>query len=94
MVQKEKWIIDGNHTDTMEIRFNAADLIIFLNSNRFVCLNSVLKRHGKKRSDMPWYLEERLDIEYFRFFKGLWNFSKTRKHTIIHLHNKYSSKSF
>ncbi|MDF2909050.1 MAG: hypothetical protein K0R34_4371, partial [Herbinix sp.] len=31
----------------------------------------LLTRYGKKRSDMPQYLEERLDLEFFKFIKGL-----------------------
>jgi hypothetical protein len=46
IVSKEKWIIDGNHCSTMELRFKTADLIIFLDFNRFVCLFSLLKRNG------------------------------------------------
>jgi adenylate kinase family enzyme len=91
---KEKWIIDGNHTDTMELRFQSADLIIFLDINRFTCLTGVLKRNGKKRSDMPNYLQERYDKEYIKFLKGLWNFSRTRKHKIMDLHKKYPDKAF
>lgn len=94
LISKEKWIIDGNHSDTMELRAKSADLILFLDINRFICLVSVLKRHGKKRSDMPEYLEERLDMEYLRFFKGLWNFPKTRKPIIMDLHKKYPDKTF
>ena len=94
LISKEKWIIDGNHTDTMELRFKAADLVIFLDINRWICLASVFKRYGKKRSDMPRYLEERLDREFWRFIKVLWNFSKTRKRTIMDLHKKYPDKPF
>jgi adenylate kinase family enzyme len=94
LISKDKWIIDGNHTDTMELRFKSADLIIFLDINRFICLASIFKRYGKKRSDMPQYLEERLDIEFFKFFKGLWNFSKTRKCIIMDLHKKHPDKPF
>lgn len=94
LIAKEKWIIEGNHTGTMELRFKAADLIIFLDINRWVCLAGVFQRYGKKRSDMPQYLEERLDGEFLRFFKGLWNFSKTRKRTIMDLHEKYPDKLF
>jgi adenylate kinase family enzyme len=93
-ILKEKWIIDGNHTDTMELRFKSADLIIFLDINRFICLASVIKRYGIKRSDMPQYLEERLDMEYLKFIKGLLNFSRTRKRIIIDLHKKYPDKPF
>lgn len=91
---KDNWIIDGNHSDTMEMRFKSADLIIFLDINRFTCLISVFKRYGKKRSDMPQYLNERFDIEFLKFFKGLWNFSKTRKRIILELHEKYPNKPF
>lgn len=93
-ISKEKWIIDGNHTGTMGLRFKSADLIIFLDINRLVCLLGVLRRHGKKRSDMPQYLEERLDLEFFKFLKGLWTFEKTRKRTIMQLHEKYPRKPF
>ena len=93
-ISKEKWIIDGNHTDTMELRFKTADIIIFLDINRFVCLAGVFKRLGKKRSDWPQYLEERMDREFFQFCKGLWSFSKTRKRRIMGLHKKYPDKPF
>lgn len=91
---EEEWIIDGNHTDTMELRFKAADIVIFLDINRFVCLVSVLLRNGKKRSDTPQYLEEKLDEGFSRLCKGLWSFSKTRKHTIMNLHKEYPNKPF
>lgn len=94
LTSKEKWIIDGNHTGTMELRFKGTDIVIFLDINRFVCLAGVLLRNGKKRSDTPQYLEEKLDKEFLRFLKGLWSFSKTRKHTILNLHNKYPDKQF
>lgn len=92
--EKEKWIIDGNHTDTMELRFQSADLIIFPDINRFICLAGVFKRWGKKRPDMPQYLEERFDMEFLKFLKGLWNFPKTRKCIIMNLHKKYPDKPF
>jgi hypothetical protein len=43
---------------------------------------------------MSQYLEERLDLESFKFIKGLWNFSKTRKRIIWDLHSKYQDKLF
>lgn len=59
IMSNRQWIIDGNHTDTMELRFKTTDAIIFLDINRFVCLLSVLLRNGKKRMDSPQYLEEK-----------------------------------
>ena len=94
ITSKEKWIIDGNHTDTMELRFRAADIVIFLDINRFVCLVSVLLRNGKKRSDTPQYLEEKFDKKFLHLCKGLCSFSKTRKRIIMNLHIKYPDKPF
>lgn len=94
LVSKEKWIIEGNHTATMELRFEKAELIIFLDVNRIVCLASVMKRLGKKRSDWPQFLEEKMDKEFFKFCGRLWNFSKTNKRAIMGLHNKYANKEF
>ena len=35
IMQGDKWIIDGNYNNTMEIRFAAADLVIFLDMFAF-----------------------------------------------------------
>ena len=53
-IAQERWIIDGmwSHGDTLELRCAAADLIIFLDINRFVCLAGVLTRIRKPREDM------------------------------------------
>lgn len=93
-VSTERWIIDGNHTDTMELRFEKTDVVIFMDINRLVCLFSVLKRNGRKRSDSPQYLEEKLDRKFLQFCKGLWNFSNTRRHVIMDLHIKYADRPF
>ena len=93
-ISNEKWIIDGNYNSTMEMRFKSADVVIFLDINRFICLFSVIKRHGTKRSDLPQYLEEKLDFEFFQFCKWIWSFPKIGKHTIMELHQKYPNKPF
>lgn len=94
LIQKDNWIIDGNYNGTMKLRFRAAELIVFLDMNRLVCMLSALKRDGTKRSDLPDYLEERLDHEFFDFCKWIWTFSKTGRKTILALHNKYPHKQF
>ena len=38
LVQQECWIIDGNYTSTLDVRFAVADTIIFLDFPRFRCL--------------------------------------------------------
>lgn len=93
-INAKEWIIDGNYNSTMELRFAAADLVIFLDINRLVCIWGAIKRHGKKRSDLPDYLEEKFDKEFFDFCKLIWNFKNTDKNKILALHEKYTDKKF
>ena len=91
LIEHKQWIIDGNYNSTLELRFAAADLVIFLDISRFVCLLRVLKRRNKKRTDFPSFLEEKLDWE---FLKWIWNFPKNGKDTILRLHKEYPNKPF
>ncbi|MEN6313957.1 MAG: topology modulation protein [Clostridiaceae bacterium] len=93
-IKGEKWIIDGNYGSSIELRFTAADLVVFLDINRFVCMWSAIKRHGKKRSDLPDYLEEKMNLEFIEFLKWIWTFQKTGKKKILELHEKYPEKEF
>jgi adenylate kinase family enzyme len=43
----ESWVIDGNYKKIAPQRFLMADQLFFLNYNRFICLNSVVKRYKK-----------------------------------------------
>lgn len=38
LVSQEQWIMDGNYTNTLDIRLAAADTIVFLNYNKITCL--------------------------------------------------------
>ena len=93
MMGGERWIIDGNYGSTMEMRFCAADLVIFLDINRITCLISAARRTRKKRSDLPEYLDEpkRLTKD---FRKWIWSYRKTGRRTVMALNEKYPDKTF
>src|SRR3989344_8957244 len=38
LVLREKWIMDGQYTSTLDIRIPTADAIIFFNFNKLFCL--------------------------------------------------------
>ena len=92
----DAWIIDGNYNGTMELRFAAAELVIFLDINRVVCILSAAKRAGNKRSDLPDYLTENkwLSKEFLQFAKWLWGYPKTDKPRVMALRDKYPEKAF
>lgn len=96
MVAADRWIIDGNYDSTLEVRFTAADLVVFLDINRAICLWSALRRRGQKRSDLPDYLEERpaLSRDFLEFCGWIWRFPKVGRQKILDLHARYPEKVF
>ncbi|WP_078379850.1 DNA topology modulation protein [Sutcliffiella halmapala] len=84
LIQKEKWIFDGNYGGTMDLRLKKADTIIFLDMPRSTCLYRVLKRRyqyrNKTRPDMGEGCEEKLDLE---FLKWVWEYPVTKKPGIL-----------
>lgn len=85
-LEKDKWIIDGNYSRTLETRVKSADAVIFLDYNRFLCLWRVLKRvitnYGKVRSDMADGCRERFDFE---FLKYVYKFNDEQRDKILNL---------
>ena len=80
LVEKDCWIMDGNYSNTFDIRLPAADVVIFLDINRFVCLFSVISRHGKARPDIPDGCAEKFDKEFITWilFKSRTKMCKKR----------------
>lgn len=63
LLQKERWIIDGNYNRTLERRLQACDTVFFLDVPVETCLAGARARIGQKREDLPW-VEEELDEEF------------------------------
>ncbi len=59
--KEKQWIMDGDYSRTMEIRFENADTVIFLDYSVETCLEGIKQRVGQKRIDMPWVAED-LDV--------------------------------
>ena len=80
--QNDNWVIDGNYRRITPERFQLADMIIYLDFNRFFCLKSVISRYkknkGKARNDMAEGCAEKLDFEFIKWvlYKGR---TKTKK---------------
>lgn len=76
----EKWIMDGNYSNTLDIRIPACDTVIFLETPRALCVYRVLKRvafsYKKTRPDMAADCVERFDWE---FIKWIWDFENRSK---------------
>lgn len=77
----------------MDLRFQAADTVIFLVINRWVCIYNAVKRWitniGKTRPDMAKDCPEKIDFE---FIKWIYTFLKTSRNKIISMIEAYKFK--
>ena len=88
ILEKDKWIIDGNYLRTLEMRLKECDTVFLLDYSLEVCLAGAKSRIGKKRVDMPW-VETELDEEFKQFIE---DFSKSQLPQVYELLDKYSEK--
>ena len=85
-----EWIIDGNYSSTMEMRFRACDTVFFLDYPTDICQDGIRSRKGKSRSDMPWIENDDTDEEFISFIE---NYNIKNRPEVITLIKKYSEKN-
>lgn len=88
LLDEEKWIIDGNYSRTFETRIKAADTVIFLDYDPKICIEGIIERVGKKRSDIPW-VEQEVDEELIKLVN---EYEKNNIPVLEILFQKYSDK--
>ena len=88
-MQLDEWIIDGNYSSTMEMRLSACDTVFFLDYPVEVCLDGIVARVGKPRTDMPW-VESEVDAEFEAFVRQYRDISRPK---VLALLDMYASKN-
>lgn len=90
---KDKWIIDGNYSGTMDIRLERADTVFYLDISTIKCFVRVLKRirkyKGKTRPDMPEGCNERYDFDFLHY---VLIFNLTRRKKILRKINAWKNE--
>jgi len=96
LIAAEKWLLDGNFPQggALELRWAAADLVIFLDVNRFACLAGVISRNGNKRPDGPPRYHEKFDRRFFGMCAAIWRFRRSRKAGLLAPRVKYPDTPF
>lgn len=94
LIAKDRWVMDGNYSGTLEIRAKSADTIIFLDFSTWTCLWGIFWRriqyHGRTRPSMPENCPERLDGEFFRY---VGNYRRTRRGPMLERLKRYTSQN-
>ena len=92
LVVPNEWIFDGNYIQTLDIRLEKADLVIFLKVNRFKCIASLFKRKRLtkrkeiERDDLADGCVDKLD---FSFLKWAFTFNNDYAPKLLNVINKY-----
>ena len=92
LVDQDSWIIEGCSISTLEMRFEKAELVIYLNVPRSHCIWRVLKR--------AFAFDESLAnsgcvrFANWTLLKYIWNFEKDKKPIIYEVKNKYPKLNF
>ena len=89
VLEEDKWIIDGNYSRTMEMRFKSCDTVFFLDYPVEVCIDGIKSRFGKPRPDMPW-IETEEDEEFINFIR---NYNVCNRPKVVELLEKYKNKN-
>tara|TARA_R110002110_G_scaffold374877_1_gene584674 strand:+ start:41 stop:550 length:510 start_codon:yes stop_codon:yes gene_type:complete len=73
----DRWIIDGNFSQTFDIRMPRADTIIWIDQPRWLCLWRAFWRttsqFGHNRADLAPGCPEKYDWEFYKF---IWNYRR------------------
>ena len=85
----DEWIIDGDYSRTLERRIAACDTVMLFDLPVKACLDGVISRLGKARSDMPW-IDTELDP---RLKESIEQFPSENLPKIYQLLQKYSDKN-
>ena len=83
VVKNDKWIIDGTYKSTLKNRFEAADLIIWLDFSTLSQLKGIVSRYlknkGIEKQEIPG-CKEKLDKEFFFY---VLKYNKNKRHYIV-----------
>ena len=94
LIQKPSWIMDGTYIESLDIRIEKCDTLIYLDYSILKCFFRVVKRvftdYGKKRSDMAPGCKEEFNLEFLHYV-ATFNF-KNRKEILDSLNSTKKSK--
>lgn len=80
LCDKDAWVIDGMNLRLLPYRINRAQVIIFLDTPRYLCFWRIFKRmityYGRETPSSAKGCREQISGEFVRFLKWVWDFKK------------------
>jgi len=84
LIAGERWIIDGNYSDSLERRLGRADTVVFLDLPRWRCVLAAFMRSLKRRTrpDMAPGCEEHISPSFLLY---VWRFKRDKRPKVLRL---------
>ncbi len=92
LVSQKEWIIDGNSTKTLEMRWGEADLILYFDISRYRCLWRIFKRLFTGESPFDDRADGCKEQVTWKLVRYLWTFETRATPLIQNLQKKYPDK--
>ena len=89
IIDQDKWILDGNCLDSLEMRFSRADVAIYFNRSKCLCYWRICKRRfvtNKAALDRPADCPEEIAWILLTY---MWKFERLISGRLLDLHKKY-----
>ncbi len=94
IIEQDTWIMDGNYRDSLELRLERCDTIIYLDVPRIVSIFGIYQRYftykNKSRDSITAGCEEKIDSS---FFNWVWHFNKRSRPMLMDKINKTNGKN-
>jgi len=94
IVNKDGWIIDGNSTKSLEMRWQRAELVLFFNYSKWICLFRVFKRLFSKNREIDDRADGCGERVRMVLLKYMWGFENRVRAQLEDLKEKYPSAKF
>jgi adenylate kinase family enzyme len=94
IVDTDSWIIDGNSIKSLEMRYAKADLVLYVNFPRWICLYRILKRILFPNTKINDRAEGCRDSLSWKLLEYTWTFDQRVEKSIEYLCKKYPDIKF
>jgi adenylate kinase family enzyme len=91
LLERPRWVMDGNYFSSLELRLGYADTVVFIDYNRLICLGRCIQRflsyRGDNRPELAPGCYEKIDWD---FFKWIWNYPRDIRPRVLEMLDRYA----
>lgn len=94
IVERDAWIVDGNSIRSLEMRYARADVCLYFNYPKLICLWRILKRMFHRDGAIDDRAEGCKEGVTWKLVRYMWTFEKRVRDQIRELRQKYPGVKF